>query len=82
MMTLDEFDIKFCAMCGSQRCGGIYDEAYREGCKFYKMVYPYGEYTTICGEDGCDGCLWRHADRLDLCIEKRKQKLTQLLNGC
>lgn len=75
MMTLDEFEKRFCSLCGSQRCNGVDDEEHREGCEYYRLVYPYGENTTICGEDGCDGCLLQHANRIDLCKQKGTEKL-------
>lgn len=61
MMTAEEFDEKYCRVCGSQRCGGILDEESGEsieGCAAYNKHFPYGENTTICGEDGCDGCFF------------------------
>lgn len=30
-----EFEEKYCSMCGTQRCGGITDEEFREGCPHY-----------------------------------------------
>lgn len=38
-MTYDEFQQKYCAMCGTQLCGGVYDEELRGGCKHYREVY-------------------------------------------
>ena len=38
-MTLDEFQEKYCVLCGTQRCGGVYDEEFREGCEHYKEEY-------------------------------------------
>ena len=35
-MTLDEFQEKYCQMCGTQRCGGVYDEVFRDGCSHYQ----------------------------------------------
>lgn len=32
---LNEFFDLYCAVCGSQRCGGIHDERYREGCQIW-----------------------------------------------
>ena len=26
---------EYCVMCGSQRCGGVYDETWRCGCEAY-----------------------------------------------
>ena len=28
---------------------------------------PYGEHTTICGLDGCDGCLNQHNTNFEFC---------------
>lgn len=38
-MTLDEFQQKYCALCGSQRCTGVYDEDLRDGCQHYREVF-------------------------------------------
>ena len=35
-MTLDEFREKHCSVCGSQLCGGVDDEPFRDGCKHYQ----------------------------------------------
>lgn len=35
-MNLQEFSPKYCSMCGTQRCGGVYDEDFREGCSHYQ----------------------------------------------
>lgn len=35
---------------------------------------PYGENTTICGEDGCDGCLLQHAYDIDACKAEAERK--------
>lgn len=33
---LEEFKKRHCEMCGTQRCGGVYDEDFREGCEYYQ----------------------------------------------
>lgn len=33
---LQEFKKKHCDMCGTQRCGGVYDKIFREGCEYYR----------------------------------------------
>lgn len=33
--TLKEFYENHCKMCGTQRCSGVYDEDWREGCEYY-----------------------------------------------
>ena len=38
-MTLEEFQEKYCALCGTQRCLGVYDEELREGCQHYREVF-------------------------------------------
>lgn len=35
---------------------------------------PYGENTTICGEDGCDGCLYQHRTDIEVCEAEAKRK--------
>lgn len=35
-MTYKEFQKKYCSMCGTQRCEGIYSKEWREGCKHYQ----------------------------------------------
>lgn len=35
-MTNKEFYEKYCAMCGTQLCGGPEDEKYRGGCSIYR----------------------------------------------
>ena len=34
--SLEEFAKVHCEMCGTQRCGGVYDEEMREGCEYYQ----------------------------------------------
>ena len=36
-----------------------------------KKPLPYGEETTVCGSDGCDGCLLKYKHDIDLCRERR-----------
>lgn len=38
-MTLEEFQEKYCALCGTQRCLGVYDEELREGCQHYQEIF-------------------------------------------
>lgn len=38
-MTLEEFEKKYCMMCGTQRCMGVHDEDYRNGCPYYREVF-------------------------------------------
>ena len=35
-MTNKEFSEKYCLLCGSQRCAGIEDEPFRDGCEHYQ----------------------------------------------
>lgn len=35
-ITLDEFREKYCTMCGTQLCGGVTDEDFRDGCAHYQ----------------------------------------------
>lgn len=35
-ITLDEFREKYCLRCGTQRCGGVTDEPFRDGCAHYQ----------------------------------------------
>ena len=35
--TPQDFMEKFCRGCGTQRCGGVLDEEWREGCRYYKF---------------------------------------------
>ena len=37
-MTEKEFAEKYCLLCGTQRCGGVFDEEMREGCSHYQKV--------------------------------------------
>lgn len=41
-MTLEEFQEKYCSLCGTQRCLGVYDEELREGCQHYREVFSNG----------------------------------------
>lgn len=45
---LEEFNKKHCALCGTQRCGGVYDEDFREGCSHYQheILKQSKRYTT------------------------------------
>lgn len=36
---LQKFSQDNCKQCGSQRCTGVYDEDWREGCKLYKEEF-------------------------------------------
>lgn len=71
-MTLDEFEQKFCKLCGTQLCGGVLDEELREGCLEYRYYFPHGERTAICGADGCDGCLFQHTGDIEICKKQAK----------
>lgn len=35
-VTLNEFSEKYCLRCGSQRCCGVTDEPFRDGCAYYQ----------------------------------------------
>ena len=35
-MTVDEFILKYCRTCGSQRCGGARDVPFRDACEHYQ----------------------------------------------
>lgn len=37
--SLEEFAETHCQMCGTQRCGGVYDEEMREGCDYYRKEF-------------------------------------------
>ena len=37
-MTEKEFEEKYCHLCGTQRCGGVFDEEMREGCAHYQKI--------------------------------------------
>ena len=37
-MTEKEFEEIYCRLCGTQRCGGVFDEEMREGCAYYQKV--------------------------------------------
>ena len=41
-----------------------YEDAWEE---FIGSFDKYGLHTTICGEDGCDGCLFKYTNNLDIC---------------
>ena len=36
---LKEFSEKYCYCCGTQRCLGVYDKNWREGCLLYKKEF-------------------------------------------
>ena len=38
-MTLPDFYDKYCTMCGTNRCGGVYDVVWREGCEHFKKEF-------------------------------------------
>ena len=38
-MTYEEFMNKYCVLCGTQRCTGIYDKICREGCTDYRREF-------------------------------------------
>lgn len=38
-MTPEEFEKEYCSLCGSQRCGGITDIEFRDGCQHYTKEY-------------------------------------------
>lgn len=49
-MTLKEFEEKYCSMCGTQRCGGVTDEEFREGCLRYRDEFHTGkDMSSVCG---------------------------------
>lgn len=33
-MTKEEFEKEYCDFCGTQRCGGVNDKEWREGCHY------------------------------------------------
>lgn len=35
-MTMDEFILKYCRTCDSQRCGGARDVPFRDACEHYR----------------------------------------------
>lgn len=37
-MTEKEFEEIYCRLCGTQRCGGVFDEEMREGCAHYQKI--------------------------------------------
>ena len=37
-MTLNEFQNEYCKGCGTQRCGGVYDKQFRDGCEYYQHI--------------------------------------------
>ena len=60
-MNYVEFMNTYCLLCGTQRCGGVYDEFYREGCKHYRREFigeqeRQIEFETckICNRSGVD----------------------------
>ena len=42
-MTKEDFVKKYCNLCGSQRCFGIEDKDFREGCKHYQEYFSEQE---------------------------------------
>ena len=70
----EEFEKDVCAKCQlrfGHLCAGACSDDPEEHveCAAYREQYPYSENTTICGEDGCDGCFIRYAADLSLCKE-------------
>lgn len=37
-MTLNKFQNEYCKGCGTQRCGGVYDIQFRDGCEYYQHI--------------------------------------------
>ena len=35
MMSKEQFEKEYCTTCGSQRCPGIYDKEWSQGCLFW-----------------------------------------------
>lgn len=46
-ITLKEFEKEYCLLCGTQRCGGVYDEVFREGCEHYNKIFNSNSSPTI-----------------------------------
>lgn len=38
-LKLQRFQYEHCEKCGSQRCLGVYDEDWREGCELFKKEF-------------------------------------------
>lgn len=38
-MTYEEFENIYCSICGSQRCYGVNDVDFREGCEHYRYEF-------------------------------------------
>ena len=59
-MTFEEFNEKYCGICGTRHCSGIYDVVWREGCKYYDkefLGYPCSD---------CD--LWHICKVQEFCL--------------
>lgn len=71
-MEQEKFEQKYCLMCGTQRCGGITDEEFRDGCPHYINEYltknpatpicpkcgAIAEYNSYYGRITCTRCEW------------------------
>lgn len=80
-MTFEEFNEKYCMPCGTQRCGGIYDEVWREGCPRYREeilgeppeLNPY-DYRNLIKKNEkpaypCEDCMNRYECGVQWCCE-------------
>lgn len=50
-MTEKEFIEKYCLLCGTQRCGGINDIPFRDGCEYYRQEYQCNNTGDDCEKD-------------------------------
>lgn len=49
-MTKTEFYERYCEVCGTQRCGGVEDTLFREGCSHYKKEFSNESKDTYSGK--------------------------------
>lgn len=72
--TLEKYYCNKCSNFVDGRCEkATDDEDYNIDCEHYREIFPYGEETTICGEDGCDGCVLKYTG-IENCKEYAKSK--------
>lgn len=50
-MTIDEFILKYCRTCGSQRCGGARDVPFRDACEHYRKEKALMKEDTLSNKE-------------------------------
>lgn len=75
-MTKEEFKKEYCNCCGTQRCGGVNDKEWRDGCSYYRLFKDELEQLNKNMEIKIDGILHElnvdKAKELGILTEKNK----------